>query len=335
MFTRTYSDTLSVTISARTSGSRGLVQPPVVHGVPGGADEGDRPAPHRRFRVTLTAHPPLQGVQRGALGLFGLLDGFLSLCVGRHRVPCLFVAHLLVLYLRLFARFRRSRQADRQEGAASALPAGCGEVPLRQRVGVRPAPDVVSGKLTEPLAGVPQGPLQPCGGNPLPVPGASPRVHRGDHRVPQVAELAERVEGGLGHRRRVAALGSQRLPALERLRSPRLDLDDHRVAVGGTVRLSLEEEELRRSRFVPLYRQPHRAVGVSGDQQIGADAHRHLLRVLGIGGIDVPARPLHRPHHHRLQGVARLHRRQRGLAGGIRGFVARRGVPEGAAAAQG
>ena len=252
--------------------------------------------------VTLPAHPRLQGVQRGALGLLRLLDGFLSLCVGRHRVPCLVVAHLLVLYLRLFARFRRSRQADRQEGAASALPAGCGEVPLRQRVGVRPAPDLVSGKLTEPLAGVPQGPLQPCGGNPLPVPGASPRVHRGDHRVPQVTELAERVEGGLGHRRRVAALGSQRSPAAERLRPPRLDLDDHRVAVGGTVRLSLEEEE---------------------------------LRVLGIGGIDLPARPLHRPHHHRLKGVARLHRRQRLLAGGVRGFVARRGVPEGAAAAQG
>ncbi len=54
---------------------------------------------------------------------------------------------------------------------------------------------MVSGKLTEPLAGVLQGSLQPCGGNLLPVTGASPRVHRGDHRVPQVAELT----GSLRH----------------------------------------------------------------------------------------------------------------------------------------
>ncbi len=178
------------------------------------------------------------------------------------------------------------------------------------------------------------GSLQPVGGNPLPVPGASPRVHRGDHRVPQVAELAEGVEGGLGHRRRVAALGPERLPAAEGIRSPRLDLDDHRVAEDGGIRLSLEEEELR-GRFARFHRQPHRAVRVAGHNHVGAYPDRHLLRVLDIWRIDLPARPFHRPHHHRLKGVARLHRRQRLLAGRIRRLVARCGVPEGAAAAQG
>ena len=117
----------------------------------------------------------------------------------------------------------------------------------------------------------------------------------------------------------MAALRSQGSPALERLRSPRLDLDDHWIAVGGSFRFLVEEEQLRRSRFVSLYRHPHRAVRVSGDQQVRAEAHRDLLRVLGVGGIDLPARPLHRPHHHWLQGVARLHRRQRVLAGGFVG----------------
>ena len=84
-----------------------------------------------------------------------------------------------------------------------------------------------------------------------------------------------------------------------------------------------------------VQRHPHRAVGVTGDDHVRAYPHRHRLRVLGIGGIDLPASPLHRPRHHRLEGVARLHRRQRFLAGRIRGFVVGRGVPEGAAAVQG
>ena len=63
-------------------------------------------------------------------------------------------------------------------------------------------------------------------------------------------------------------------------------------------------------------------------KQVGADAHRHLLRVLWIGGFDLPARP----RHHRLKGVARLRRRQRLLAGGVRRLVARGGVPEVSAA---
>ena len=119
-----------------------------------------------------------------------------------------------------------------------------------------------------------------------------------------------------------------------RIRPPRLDLDDHRVAKDGGIRLSLEEEELR-GRFARFHRHPHRAVRVAGHNHVRAYPHSHLLRVLGVGGVDLPARPLHRPDHYRLQGVARLHRRQRLLAGGIRGLVARCGVPEGAAAAQG
>ena len=234
---------------------------------------------------------------------------------------------------------RRPRQADRQEGAGPALPARHGEVPLRQRVGVRPILDEVGRKLAQPLARVLQGPLQPLGGDDLVVPRPLARVHRGDGGVPQVAVGPQRVEGCLGNRRRVAALRAQGAPAFERLRPPRLDLDDHLVAVGGRGGLVPEEERLRRRLRADGLAlgegHPPRGVGVSRHQQVRADLHRHLSRVLGVGGVDLPAGPFHRPQDDGFEGVAGLHRRERLLGRRIGGFVARRRVPEGAAAAQG
>ena len=290
-------------------------------------------APDLRLGVALRPNPCLQSVERGALGPCGLLHCLLSLCVGRHRIPRIHVAHPLHLQflVRLFL-FRHARQADVQERARPALPATYGEVPVGQRVGVSPVEGVMNGKLREPCAGVLQCPFQPVGGDYLVVPGSAARVHRGDCSVAKVSEGAERVEGGLRHGRRVAPLRPQRPPPLESLRSPRLDLDDHRIAVGGWLRLLFEEEELRRGPLFFRERHPHRAVGVSGDDHVGTDTNRNSLRVLGVGGIDQPPGPLHRVCHHRLKRVAHFHRRQRLLAGGIGRLVVCRGVPEGAAA---
>ena len=282
------------------------------------------------------AHPRLQGVERAALDLLRLLQRFLGFRVGRHRVPRLLVTHLLSLDLRLVVRLRRTRQADRQEGAGPASPAACREVPVGQRVGVRPVPDVVSAELSQPLAGVIQGPLQPVGGDDFVAPRSAARVHRGDGGVPKLSVVTQRVEGGLGHRRRVAALRSQGAPPFERLRPPGLDLDDHLAAVAGSRRPAPEQKRLDLGdRFLPVQWHPPRGVGVSRHQQVRADAHRDRLRVLGVGGGDLPSRPLHRPQDDGFEGVARLHRRQRLLGRRVGGLVARRRVPQGAAAAQG
>ena len=115
-------------------------------------------------------------------------------------LPCLLVAQLLSFALRLFARFLSPRQAYRQEGAASALPAGGGEVLVGQRVGVRPVERVVRSKRTESCAGVLQGLLDPVRLDELVVLGAVARVHRGDHRVAgPSSELPVGVERCLGH----------------------------------------------------------------------------------------------------------------------------------------
>ena len=113
---------------------------------------------------------------------------------------------------------------------------------------------MVGGKLAQPFAGVVQGPFQPVGGDDFVVPRSATRVHRGNHRIAgPSSELPVGVEGGLGNRRRVAALRSQGAPAFERLRPPGLDLDDHLVAVAGSLRPVPEQERLDLGdRFVPV-----------------------------------------------------------------------------------
>ena len=190
----------------------------------------------------------------------------------------------------------------------------------------------------QPPAGVLQGPLQPWSRNHLEVPGTATRVHGGYHGVPHLAELTQGVDGGLGHRRRVAPLSPQGAPPFERLRSSGLHLHHHFFPVGGSLFLLFEEEHLHRgipgSFSVHWQRQPHRAVGVARHQQLGTHFHRDRLGVPGIGGVHAPSGPFHGPRHHRLKGVARLHGHEGFFSGGIGGDVSRCGVPEGAAAVQ-
>ena len=171
---------------------------------------------------------------------------------------------------------------------------------------------LAAGKLAEPGPDGFQSPLHPVGGYHLVVPGAARRVHRGDHRVAGLSEGSVGVDGGLRHRVGVAALRPQGLPLLEGPRPPGLDLDD---------RLSAEQGH------------DPRCVGMARRLQVRGDLHRHRLRVVRVGGSDLPTGPLHSPQHHRLKGVPRLQHRQRILGGSRGGLVSGCGVPQGAAAA--
>ena len=239
--------------------------------------------------------------------LLVLVERLARLLVG-HRLPRLGVRGWSLWGL----GFRRSaRQADVEEGAGLALPVRGGEVPVGQRVGVRPVQGMVVGKLAEPFGGPFQGLPHPLRRHRLVVPDAAAGVHHGDHRVPQLPEGPQGVEACLGHRRRVAALRAQGAPPLERLRPPRLDLDDRLAAEQG---------------------HDARGVGVARHHQVGADLHRRLRRVLGVGGSHLPAGPLHGPQDDGFESVARLQDRQRLPGGRVGRLVARCRVPEGAAA---
>ena len=200
-----------MTISARTSGSSRLLSrgsPPNSGGTLHAHGAGILPPFELRLDHALLPQPGPELLHHPPLLVLELPDGVLDLFVLVERVPCLLVGHrrrrLCVLSdVPLAPGFRRRpRQADRQEEAGPAVPTRCGEVPVRQRVEVRPVEHEVSDQLSEPLRGPFQGLSQPLRGDDLVVPLAAAGVHRGDHRVPQLSESPQGVEGCLGHRRR-------------------------------------------------------------------------------------------------------------------------------------
>ena len=171
---------------------------------------------------------------------------------------------------------------------------------------------VVGAQRSQPLAGPVEGLGHPLRRYHLEVPLAGAGVHSGDHHVPGLAEGPVGVEGGLGHRFRVAALRAQGAPAAVGLRPPGFDLDD----------AGLVAEDGHDSRCVHVARNHQRRAEAQGDH----------TGVVPVGGFDVPTGAAHGPQHHRLQGVPRLQDGQ-GLLGGSVGHRILVGlVPEGAAA---
>ena len=287
--TRRYSETCSVTISARCSGSRQRVEPLVVDRVAPAGDHPDRAGLGRTiqpgFLDSFPLQPVLERLERGALVRFVCLDLSLSLLVVAQRRLRRLVGDrfglILVVLIRL--RGRLAGLAEVEVGAAPALPIRCGKIAFGQRFGVGAAGLVMFRQGRQPAAGRVPGAFGAGGRDHFVVPLPRAGVERRDHDVADLAVETQGVAGRLRDRLRVAALGAQRPPALERFGPARFDLDHDLVVWLGRF-LRAEQELLDGGGRSALGRKEAGRVGMAGDREPVRDLDRDRLRLVAIGG---------------------------------------------------